>query len=235
LDVDRTLGAAIGQRFNAHAVLSEEASVVYRGAKYTWVIDPLDGTTNFAAGLPIWGTSIALLYQGEPVVGVLDFPLLQQRYKAARGVGAWMNGRRLQVTPVADLHANQLIATDSRSGRHVEIALPPKRRILGSAAFELAAVAAGTVIASLQVRPKIWDLAAAWLILQEAGGVPDLWLAGPGPFPLAPGGDYGDRDFPVLFAADPILWQRIKAASRLRPGANRLVRRLKAQGWLLDR
>lgn len=231
LDVDGYVQTAVQARFPDHDIMSEEASLIYHGTEYTWVIDPLDGTTNFSDGLPIWGISIALLHQGRPALALLDFPLLNQRYTALRQQGAWLNGRRLRVNPAGALHKNQLIATDSRAGRYLEIRLPPKSRILGSAAYELAAVAAGAVIASLQIRPKVWDVAAAWLIGQEAGATVATWLDGPVLFPLQPGSDYKDRDFPTLFAADSLLWGQIKTASHLRPGAEHVVRRLEAQGW----
>lgn len=234
LDVDRFIQDAIHARYPDHDVLSEEISLTYQGSRYTWVVDPLDGTTNFADGLPIWGTSMALLADGLPVVALLDFPLLRQRYTAYRSGGAWLNGRRLQVAPTAKLHSNQIIVMDSRASQHVEICLPPKIRVLGSAAYELAAVAAGVAVGCLETRCKVWDVAAAWLIAEEAGAAIATWLNGNRLFPLQPGRSYGDLDYPTLCATDLALWQTIKVATRLRPGSQRLLRRLKAQGWVFD-
>lgn len=236
LEVDHVIHDALRARFPQHGIVSEELSHTYQGAEYTWVIDPLDGTTNFANGLAYWGVSIALLHAGQPLLGVLEFPLLGQRFSAARGQGAWLNNRRLQVEPVrslAELHGNQFFALDSRGYRYLDVRLACKPRILGSAAYDLAAVAAGVTVAAIQTTPKIWDVAAAWLICQEAGGAVGPLLDGAAVFPLTPGQDYGDRVLPTLFAASGGLWAQIRQIIRLKPGAERLAQRLAAQGWRL--
>lgn len=236
VDVDRFIQAALQAGFPQHGILSEESALVYQGAEFTWVIDPLDGTTNFANGLSHWGVSIALLHQGEPVLGVLDFPLLQQRFAAIRGGGAWLNGQRLHApaAPPAELHSNLFFTTDSRAFRFLDVRSPLKARILGSAAFDLAAVAAGTAVACVETTPKAWDLAAAWLIVQEAGAVVGTLWPGLPIFPLQAGQDYGGRIYPLLFAADTQIWQTLRTAIHVRPGAERFVQRLAGQGWMLD-
>jgi hypothetical protein len=91
LDSDRRLSAAIAARYPGHGVLSEETARIYRGEEWCWVVDPIDGTTNFARGFPIWGVLIALLHHGQPVLGVADFPMLGEQYWAAHAQGAWLN------------------------------------------------------------------------------------------------------------------------------------------------
>lgn len=234
VEVDHLIQAAVHQRFPQHGVLSEEGGHVYRGEEFTWVVDPLDGTTNFANGLSHWGVCLALLHQGEPLLSVLDFPLLRHRFAAVRGQGAWFQGRRLQTAPSPELHGNLFIALDSRAPRLLDVRLRLKPRVLGSAAYDLAAVAAGMATASIQLTPKIWDLAGAWLVAQEAGAAVGTLLSGVEVFPLQPGLDYGAAIFPLLFASDPVAWQQVRQAIRLRPAVERYLPRLTAQGWHVD-
>jgi myo-inositol-1(or 4)-monophosphatase len=236
LDVDRFIHAALRAKYPQHGILSEEGALIYQGVESTWVIDPLDGTTNYANGLSHWGVSIALLHRGDPVLGVLDFPLLQQRFSSARGAGAWLNGQHLRASALspADLHGNLFFTTDSRAFRFLDVQSPLKARILGSAAFDLAAVATGAAVACIETTPKVWDLAAAWLIVQEAGAVVDTLWPGVPVFPLQAGQDYSGRIYPLLFAANSQIWQTLRAATRVRPGAERYVQRLVNQGWVLD-
>lgn len=233
-EVDRLIHQAVQDRYPQHGVLSEELSLVYHGAEYTWVVDPLDGTTNFANGLQHWGTSVALLHLGRPVVGVLDFPLLGQRFSACQDGGAWLNGEQLRVVPPTELNDNQFYFTDARGCRHLELPIAPKPRVLGSAAYDLAGVAAGTAVACIEILPKVWDLAAAWLVNQEAGATVAPLLPGPTLFPLQPGTDYADRVFPLLSAASPDIWKRVRHSVHLKPGRQKLAGRLQAQGWALD-
>ncbi|MCS6844082.1 MAG: hypothetical protein NZ528_07145 [Caldilineales bacterium] len=234
VDVDHLVQTAVRRRFPHHGVISEEGAHVYGGEEFTWVVDPLDGTTNFANGLSHWGVSLALLHQGQPLVSVLDFPALGHRFAAARGQGAWFQGRRLQTPPAPDLHGNLFIALDSRAPRLLDVRLRLKPRVLGSAAYDLAAVGAGMAAASIQLTPKVWDLAGAWLVAEEAGAAVGTLLSGVEVFPLRPGVDYGIAIFPLLFAADPTAWRQVRQATRLRPAVERYLPRLTAQGWRVD-
>lgn len=234
LEVDRCIQKAVRAQFPQHGILSEESTLTYDGAQFTWVVDPLDGTTNFANGLSHWGCSIALLRDHEPLLCVLDFPLLRQRFAAIRGRGAWLDGRLLQVRPPEKVHGNLFFTTDSRAYRFLELRSPIKARILGSAAFDLLAVAANVAVACIETTPKIWDLAGAWLVNTEAGARVGTLLPGDNVFPLQPGQDYGNRLYPLLFAASSGLWQYMREAVHLRPGAERFTQRLAAQGWTID-
>jgi myo-inositol-1(or 4)-monophosphatase len=224
----------VASQYPSHGLLSEESTLVYHGAEYTWVVDPLDGTNNFANGLPLWGCSIALLQHGQPLLAVLDFPPIGQRYSALRGQGALWNGQPLRVQAPAELHGNDFFILDSRSFRLLDYAVRPKARLLGSAAYDLVAVSSGVAVACCELLPKIWDVAGAWLVLSEAGAVVAPLLSGVSVFPMQVGMDYTERVFPLLAAASPMVWQAMQAGIRIKPSSQRLVSRLRGQGWVVD-
>jgi myo-inositol-1(or 4)-monophosphatase len=234
LEVDRFIHQAVAARFPAHGLLTEETALVYRGDEYTWVVDPLDGTNNFANGLPLWGVSIALLREGAPLLAVLEFPALGQRVSAARGQGVTWNGQPISVRPPVEMDGNQFVIVDSRGFRFLEHSLRPKTRLLGSAAYDLAAVSRGTAVGCVELLPKIWDIAGGWLVLSEAGAAVASLFPGPPVFPLATGADYADRVFPLLAAGSPGLRDAMRAGIRVKPGADQTRRLLEAQGWTVD-
>ncbi|MBD2100867.1 inositol monophosphatase family protein [Leptolyngbya sp. FACHB-261] len=211
-DADTALVSALRQRYPHHSLLTEEGCQTFDGAEWCWVIDPLDGTTNFAQGVPIWGISVALLHQGRPLFGLGHFPPVQQTFWAAVGEGAFLNGNRLR-TRTQDIGANDFFNLCSRTLNRYEVALPCKPRILGSAAHNLMAVANSSVRGGIEATPKAWDLAAAWVIVPEAGGVVRT-LSGVDPFPLEPGQDYTNRSFAVLAAGTEEIWQQLRACLR---------------------
>ncbi len=231
LEVDRFIREAVEAAYPEHRLLTEESTQVFLGAPATWVVDPLDGTNNFANGLSHWGISLAFLYAGSPLLATLDFPLLGQRFEAVRGQGARLNGEPLRVPPPGVLHGNQFFIGDARGYRNLDVSVLFKARLLGSAAYDLAAVASGAAVAAFETFPKIWDIAGAWLVLEEAGAVIAPLFDGPSVFPLQPQIDYVDRVFPVLAAANPEVWQVMQAGIHLKPSAERFARRLEAQGW----
>jgi myo-inositol-1(or 4)-monophosphatase len=205
---DRLIVQSIRQSYPGHAILSEEGFTGYDpGPEFTWVIDPIDGTTNFARGLPVWGVSIGVLRHGAPWVAALHFPGLDERYTAMAGQGALRNGERLAVDPDAAIHDQQLLARCTRTDSRFHIETPMKVRMLGSAAYHLLCVAGGVVLAAMEARPKVWDLAAAHLVLTEAGGVArHLYTTRPpfetgAIFPLPPSPkEYAQHYHPVLAA-----------------------------------
>ena len=234
LEVDRFIHQAVASHYPRHGVLTEETSPFYRGDEFTWVVDPLDGTNNFANGLPLWGCSIALLHEGRPLLAVLDFPPLGQRVSAVRGHGAFWNGQPLSVQPPSEVHGNHFFIIDSRGFRLLEFSLRPKTRLLGSTAYDLGAVSRGMAVACCELLPKIWDIAGGWLVLSEAGATVATLLSGASVFPLQAGMDYADRVFPLLAAASPSIWESTRAGIRFRSGSDRTVRQLAEQGWVLD-
>lgn len=214
---DEMVDVLITQRINAaypsHAILSEEQSTIYDGAdEYTWVVDPLDGTTNFARGLPIWGVSIALLHCGAPVVGVVDFPLLREQYTTCTGGGAQRNGQAIATAAGVPVDDQQFIMKCTRTDRQYELRSPLKIRVMGSAAYHICKIADGSALAGVEATPKIWDVAAAYLILVEAGGL--MTAANGDPiFPLAAQrADYAKRPVMTFSAASPAAMQHLAAS-----------------------
>jgi myo-inositol-1(or 4)-monophosphatase len=202
---DHLIAAELGRSFPGDAILSEElAPTSGSSARCTWIVDPLDGTTNFALGVQHWGVSIARCDANGPDVGVLFFPALGELYVAARGAGARMNGAAIHVRAPAVPRQVGMIACCARTPRLFHVNLPMKVRVFGSAAYTLACVARGSAAIGMETRPKIWDLAAGWCLVVEAGGVIET-LDSSRPFPPAAGRAYGDLSFPVRAAATEAL------------------------------
>lgn len=202
LAADQKIRSAIQAAYPGEHLLTEESDTLVADLDTpVWVIDPLDGTTNFRLGLPIWGISIARLENGLPQMGVLYFPVADELYTAERGKGAQLNGRPLK-TPPGDQHPPYTFFTCcSRTFRKYDVSLRYKARILGAAAYDFCVVARGAAIIGFQATLKLWDLAAGWLILEEAGGVADV-LSGPPPFPIQPKIEYNQLNYPTILAAD---------------------------------
>jgi myo-inositol-1(or 4)-monophosphatase len=208
---DEELRQAIAQAFPDHGVLSEEATHLFPAQEWCWVIDPLDGTTNFARGLPIWAISLGLLYRGTPVFGYVHLPPLGQSFHGfwpggsglTEPTGAFLNHQPIRAT--ADLlTSNHFFNLCARSVSALKQPFPCKIRMLGAATYNLLTVAAGATMGGVEATPKIWDIAAVWAIVQAAGAT---WVAlEPDPiFPLIAGQNYGDRPFPTLVVSQPDL------------------------------
>ena len=198
---DATLVSGLGELYPEDGVLSEEGRQLVPSSEAYWVVDPLDGTTNFSAGIPYWAISLARFRQGVPVLAILDVPPLRQRIVAIRGQGAWRNGKPL-APPALQAHQVGCASLCSRSigvlQKLPDRRFPGKIRLLGVASLNLVSVAMGQTIAALEATPKIWDLAAAWLVLEELH-CPLRWLER-SPADLQPGRDLSRTDFPVLVA-----------------------------------
>ncbi len=175
--------SAIRARFPDDAFLGEEGGA-HGGAasgSRTWIIDPLDGTSNFVSGFPFWCVSIAAREGAELVAAVIWDPLRDEMYTAERGAGAWRNGTRLAVGGRSDL-AGAFVATGFpfRNVEKIDQYLALFRAVFvrarairraGSAALDLAYVAAGVFDGFFEFRLAPWDIAAGALLIQEAGGV----------------------------------------------------------------
>ena len=166
-----------------YAVLGEEGGAQKgRGgpSRYTWVIDPLDGTSNYLHGWPHWCVSIALVENGEPIHGVVFDPLRNELFTASRGSGAALNERRIRVSERKDLTGAMLITgfpprERARAGAQLECTRELLRdaediRRTGSAALDLAYVACGRADAYFEAGLQPWDIAAGVLLVREAGG-----------------------------------------------------------------
>jgi myo-inositol-1(or 4)-monophosphatase len=201
---DDTLTAAIRATFPDHGVLSEETSHVFPANDWCWIIDPIDGTTNFTRGIPLWGISLGLLYRGTPVYGYVYMPNLGHHFHGywpgdsglTMPTGAFLNEQPIHTRPDAPAK-NQFFSVCARSLQVLQNPFPCKVRMLGVASYNLLLVAAGYAVGSVEATPKIWDIAGVWPILQAAGAV---WtpLDGAEPFPLTVGSNYRDRPYPTL-------------------------------------
>ena len=174
----------IRDRFPGHRILAEEGSAGGDDARHRWIVDPLDGTTNYATGLPSFCVSIAYEQDGEVTLGAIYDPLRDEMFLAQRGRGATLNGRRLSVS-TTDVLLNGLLATGfpydralmPRSLRQFALFSTRSRAVrrLGSAALDSAYVAAGRLDGYWEATICPWDIAAGWLMVLEAGGrVSDL-------------------------------------------------------------
>ncbi len=186
----------LAELYPQHAILAEETIDHPHHypdpgqAEFCWVIDPLDGTRNYARGFAIFTCSMALLQAGTPIVGVTYDPMADHLYVAVAGQGAWLGTQRLAVAD--DLpHRDSLVVMPSGRRQPVPAAVDGWLKIvtvrnLGSTALHLALLAAGLLDAELEVDSKLWDLAAGALLVAEAGGrVTDLQGRPVFPFPLA--------------------------------------------------
>jgi myo-inositol-1(or 4)-monophosphatase len=194
---ERLIVGRIRARFPADAVVGEETATAAVTHGRRWVVDPVDGTTNFVHGHPFVAVSVALVDDAGPAVGVVHAPFLGEVFMAVRGGGAVLNGRPMRVSPEpelarsllatgfpfkqgkGDLDAYMLLVADAvRSSRDV--------RRAGSAALDLAFTAAGRVDAFFEIGLAPWDVAAGMLLVTEAGGRVTGWPGDAGP-PLATG------------------------------------------------
>ncbi|MDP9268154.1 MAG: inositol monophosphatase [Acidobacteriota bacterium] len=169
----------IRERFPKHDILGEEGTRTETGADFKWYIDPLDGTTNFAHGFPVFCVSIGLEHKGERIAGVLYDPTRDELFAAEKGGGARLNGERIAVSKTAKL-SEALVATGFPSHKrhknpnihfYHQITLRTHGvRRAGSAALDLANVASGRVDGFWEFNLNPWDTAAGVLLVEEAGG-----------------------------------------------------------------
>ena len=211
---DQEIREAIASTFPSHGVLSEEGEHIFPSQDWCWIIDPIDGTTNFTRGLPIWGISLGLLYQGIPVFGYVHFPPLSQSFHGfspdfprdslndPSPVGAYLNNKPIHTSP-DDPSPSHFLNICARSLPILQqpLKIPCKVRMLGVTTYDFLAVAAGAALAGVEATPKVWDIAAVWVILKAAGGA---WvsLKYDPVFPLEVGKNYGSLSLPTLVASN---------------------------------
>ncbi len=178
-DAEKVIVKELRRAYPDYAVVGEEGGAQGSG-RYTWVIDPLDGTSNYLRGFPHYCVSIALVENGEPTDAVIFDPLRNDLFTASRGAGAQLNERRIRVAERKDL-AGTLISTGfhprerARTGAQLEcvrelLVHAEDVRRTGSAALDLAYVACGRLDAYFEAGVKDWDIAAGVLLVREAGG-----------------------------------------------------------------
>jgi len=183
-EADRKSEALIVERlrshFPAHAIVAEEGGGQQTGSDYCWYVDPLDGTTNFAHGFPIFAVTLGLAFRGEVAAGAVYDPTRDELYTVERGAGAFLNGQRLRVSN-NKLLAECLVATGfppfaTNHDLNVEFyfrftQLTHGIRRAGSAALDLCCVAAGRFDGFWELKLNPWDKAAGALLVTEAGGL----------------------------------------------------------------
>lgn len=177
---ERLIGRELMRAFPEHDLLAEEDEKnISRGSDYRWIVDPLDGTTNYAHGLPIYSVSIGLEYRGEMVVGVVYQPELDEMFAAERGRGARLNGKRIGVSTETKLERSLLITgfpydmhtTQKDNLDHFRRFMKRAQAVrrLGSAALDFCYVACGRFDGFWEMKLAPWDMAAGSLICSEAG------------------------------------------------------------------
>jgi myo-inositol-1(or 4)-monophosphatase len=169
----------IQRLFPDHGILAEESGSLDGHAEHLWLIDPLDGTVNYAHGVPIFCVSIAYAHKGQVILGAVYDPMRDELFSAERGQGAWLNGRPLKVAQAAELVKSLLVTgfpydtwTSKRNNFDYFAKLGKLTqgvRRLGSAAIDLCYVAAGRLDGYWELSLKPWDMAAGGLIAEEAG------------------------------------------------------------------
>ncbi|OGO31211.1 MAG: hypothetical protein A2Z29_09215 [Chloroflexi bacterium RBG_16_56_11] len=173
------LKKAIKQKFPRHSILSEEGGVHYESdSPFVWVLDPLDGTSNFMNGLPLFAVSVGVLWQGQPAVGSIYVPVSHRAnpgvYHARQGNGAYLDGEKIEAARTTSGRPLSEIPPRFTGGLRLSGQSrkePHEARNLGSIAVELALTACGVFQYALFGRPKIWDVAAGVMIVKEAGGL----------------------------------------------------------------
>jgi myo-inositol-1(or 4)-monophosphatase len=176
---ERLVVERLRTHFPSHGILAEEGGGHESSSEYRWYVDPLDGTTNFAHGYPVFNVTLALEHKGEMIAGVIFDPTRQEIFTAERGGGAYLNNRRIRVSTVKRLE-DSLVSTGFPSRRrHLNINIHFYHQLAmmthgvrrgGAAAIDLAYVACGRLDGFWEFKLSPWDMAAGLLMVSEAGG-----------------------------------------------------------------
>lgn len=178
---ERTILEILGSGPGPFNIISEETGYVDHGSDYTWVVDPLDGTSNFAAGIPWFGIIIALMHYKKPVLAAMYLPADNLLYIAESGKGAWKNGSPIHVTPSTDLKEHLVVYSfdyspdpeKTKAEMELLARLSSNVRNIRStnSLYDFCYLTDGRLGAAINQTTKIWDIAAPWLMVREAGGV----------------------------------------------------------------
>lgn len=176
---DALISREIEKLFPDHNILAEESGHKDKHSEYTWIIDSLDGSGNYANGNPFFAVSIAIAKNNKIILGVISAPALGEVYCALKGMGATLNGRKIAVSKNKELNNSYIVACgggekDNRRLTTLTTNMEPlvkDFRKLGSAAIEGGFVASGRAEGYITLKISPWDIAAATLLVEEAGGV----------------------------------------------------------------
>jgi myo-inositol-1(or 4)-monophosphatase len=181
---ERHIKELINSQFPTHRILAEESGVSADTGTpddYCWIIDPLDGTTNFSHGFPCYAVSIGLEHRGVMVAGVIYDPTRNEMFAAEKGAGATLNGERIRVSEIDHLERALLVTGFPYDVRErMDVYMPAWRKFLeraqgvrrlGAAAIDMCAIAAGRMDGFWELGLNAWDTAAGWIIIEEAGGL----------------------------------------------------------------
>lgn len=182
LEVGKKIVEAIQSEFPEHNIIDEEAGVIDKKSNLTWVVDPIDGTSNFANGVPTFGIMLGLLENDVPIAGGIALPSFSEIYVAEKGDGAYCNGEAIKVSGESELkksliaygidgHQEDPQLTRDECRLLAEIILNIRNLRTSNSAFDIAMVAKGKYGAFLNRTSKIWDNVAQQIIIEEAGGV----------------------------------------------------------------
>ena len=200
---DKTIVDGLASIAPNEGVLSEEGRKSIPNTKAYWVVDPLDGTTNFAAGIPYWSISVARFVNGQPQSSFLIIPTLKKKFVSIRGKGVWLNNQKID--PNQNNHKSDCVSLCSRSIKILQkkpnSIFPGKIRLLGVSSLNLTSVAMGQTFGAIESTPKIWDIAAAWLLLEELNCSIE-WLK-TDPLNLVADQNLSDIDFPLIASRSP--------------------------------
>jgi len=171
------------KEFPAHALYGEEGIVGDQSSDHQWIVDPLDGTVNYFYGIPHFCTSIALRLRGEIIAGVIYDPIRNEMWAGQKGDVSKLNGSRIHVSDRTELAEAVISIGLAKTGETINTNFPllqqmihrvRKCRVLGSAALDMAYVACGRFDAYIETGISLWDIAAGWLLVENAGGTVDL-------------------------------------------------------------
>jgi len=190
LAISKHLIDAVKETYPGHNIISEEAGVVDNNSTLTWVIDPIDGTSNFSQGLPFFGVMIGLLDKDAPVAGGVALPYFNEIYLAEKGKGAFCNGEKIAVTNNLKLlsalvaydidgHQENPEITYEESETLAEIILNIRNLRTSNSAYDMVMVAKGRYGAYLNKTTKIWDNVAPQIVIEEASGIYTDFLGKP--------------------------------------------------------
>jgi myo-inositol-1(or 4)-monophosphatase len=209
---DRLIVNILQAKYPDHNVIAEESGLIDNGSKYTWVIDPLDGTSNYAAGIAWFGVLIALFENGTPVLAGAYRPMTDEMYIAEAGKGAYVNGKKLAVS--AEELNNSLFAfsTDytydsaflEQGLNHYRFLIQNARNVRSTnSLIDFLLVAEGKFGGAMNLFTKIWDIAAPWLLIKESGGELISLMGEPISFDLTADGI--QRNYPVMAGSATML------------------------------